>query len=261
MVIDPGVYELAFSYRDYGAEADFIEYLWQKNSNIENQCVLDIACGTGSHLIQFCSRGYETTGFDNNPDVVAYAKKKFKDQNLPIEVFKADMKKFETPKKFGLAINMLTSANLLVTNDDMISHLRSAARALEPDGIYIMEMFHPREYGFKADFPATTWEITQDDMILQCNLRHELASLDSIKQTQNTTMRISVTRDDKTEEYLNPRTQRVYLYQEFLSLVDSAGGFEFIEVYGALNSAVPLSNERRSWRMVPVLRRTDEEIS
>lgn len=260
MNISPEVYELAFSYRDYGAEADFIEYLWQKNSNIDNQSILDIACGTGSHLIQFCSRGYESTGFDKSSEVVAYAKKKFEEQDLPIDIFQADMKRFELKKKFGLAFNMLTSANLLLTDEDMISHLKSVAGVLEPGGIFVLEMFHPREYGFKADFPTTAWEITQDDVVLQCDLRHNLEALDTVKQTQKTTLRISLTKDDKTEEFLNPRTQRVYLYHEFLSLVDHAGGFEVIAVYGALNSAVLLSNERRSWRMIPVLRRTGDEI-
>jgi SAM-dependent methyltransferase len=259
--IDPGIYELAFSYRDFGAEVDFIEYNWQKNSATENPAVLDIGCGTGQHLIQFASRGYDCTGIDISPEVIEYARAKFSEEGLQIEIIQTDMRKFELPKRFGLAFNMLTAANLILTNDDMISHLRSVASVLDPGGIYILEMFHPREYGFNAEFPARAWEIIRDDVTLQCDLRYEQEELDPLCQCQKTSLRIVETRDGESKVYMMPRVHRVYLYLEFISLVANASGFEPVVCYGTFNSAIKLDNSRRSWRMIPVLRRTDDEGS
>lgn len=258
--LTPELYELAFSYRDYEAEVDFIELCWQRHASTDNTCVLDIACGIGEHLHQLCLRGYDCCGFDIDERMVEFATAKFAAEELPIEVWTADMRDFEVERPFGLATNMLTSANLLLTNEALENHLRLVARALEPGGIYLLEMFHPRAYGFGPDILAYAWEVQRDDVHLECDLHHQRKPLDPIRQCQETTMHIAVTKGGKTEVIEHRRRQRVYLYHEFRAIVGCTRNFEILDCFGAFNAGRKLDNSQRSWRMIPVLRRTEEDV-
>ena len=258
--LTPELYKLAFCYRDYEAEVDFIELCWQRHARTDNACVLDIACGIGEHLHQFRLRGYDCCGFDIDERMVEFAAAKFAAEGLSIEVRAADMRDFEVERPFGLAINMLTSANLLLTNEALGNHLRLVARALEPGGIYLLEMFHPRAYGFGPDILAYAWEIQRDDLHLECDLHHRREPLDPISQCQETTMRIALTEGGNTEVIEHRRRQRVYLYHEFRAIVGCTRAFEIVDCFGAFKPENRFDNSRHSWRMIPVLRRTEEEV-
>lgn len=254
--ISPEIYELAFSYRDYEAEVDFLELCFQEYSETENSRVLDIACGVGEHLREFCQRGYVIDGFDLDPEAVEYAKLKSTEEGLPFSVWGGDMRDFQVKEQYGLAINMLTAANLLLSNEDMIAHLRAVAKALDPGGIYILEMAHPREYGSPSNIPTYAWEIQRDDLYLECDLRHKTDPLDSIAQTQRYNIRVNVTEGEEVKTYYLERTYRVYLYQEFKALIECSGSFEWVSCFGSFHQNRHLDASQRSWRMIPVLRRS-----
>jgi ubiquinone/menaquinone biosynthesis C-methylase UbiE len=258
--IPPHVYELAFSYRDYGADCDCIEYNWQKHTRSENVAVLDIGCGTSPHLRQFASRGYHCTGIDLNGDMLQYARQTAEKMGLTADFVEADMIDFRLDGRFGLAFNLLTSANLILTNDQMISHLRSVARVLDPGGIYFLEMNHPREYGVIAEYPARAWEINRDDLTINADIAYDQDRIDPLRQTQAMTLNIDVMQGENEERYSVRRAYRVYHFLEFQALVRLAGGFEPVICYGAFNSSIILDNSRRSWRMIPVLRRTADPV-
>lgn len=255
--VSPEIYELAFSYRDYEAEVDFLELCFQEHCMTENTRVLDIACGIGEHLRQFCERGYPVDGFDLDAEAVEYARSKSEGEGLPFNVWTGDMRNFSVDEPYGLAVNMLTAVNFLHTNEEIISHLRCVAEALVAGGVYVLEMAHPREYGAQSGIPSTAWEIQHDDLYIECDLNHKQKALDPIAQTQGYTIRIDVTKNDKVSTYYLDRKIRVYLLHEFRALVQAAGGFEWVECYGAFNPERRLDNSKRSLRMIPVLRRIE----
>lgn len=258
--LSPELHELTYSYRDYEAEVTFVELCWQEYTECDNNRVLDMGCGIGEHTRQFILRGYECDGFDCDPEMIEFARKKLEAEGIKADIWHDNMHKFEVDRKYGLAINMLASANFILTNEEMITHLSSVARSLDTGGILLLEMFHPREYGFPKDNPLNNWEIYGDDFYLECILHFNQEPLDTISQTQRTTKKVTITRNETTEEILLDRKQRVYLYQEFRALVESAGGFEMVNCYGAFNPDRTIDNTKRSWRMIPVLRRTEGEI-
>lgn len=258
--LTPEIHDIAFSYRDYGNEVDCIEYNWHKHSDAESQAILDITCGTGIHLEHFCSRGYECVGMDSNPTMIRYCKEKFADIDKNAKFYENGCVNFDHNRKFGLAINMLTSANLILTNEHMITHLRSVAKALEPGGIYFLEMSHPREYSYNANIPTRSWEITRDNMLVRVETKFEGEQIDPMVQIQQSSVVVSIIKEDKEEVYCSPEIQRIYLYLELLSLIQNAGGFELVACYGTFNSSVEMDSSRRSWRMIPVLKRTEEVI-
>lgn len=74
--LTPEIFNLAFSYRDFGNECDHLEYNWQRAAETDNHAILDVACGTGGHIEQFCMRGYTCKGIDYDPEMIAFCKER-----------------------------------------------------------------------------------------------------------------------------------------------------------------------------------------
>ena len=255
--LPPELHEMTYGYRDYEAEVTFLEFCWQEFTKAESNRVLDIGCGTGVHMRQFLLRGYECDGIDIDEKMLDYARARFAEEGLAFNAMLTDVRNFEVKQKYGLAINMLASVNYVTKNEDFLAQMRSVRRALEPGGIYLIEMFHPREFGFPSDSPYNAWEIFEEDYSLECELHVNASPLDPITQCQRSTLRIEITRGDQVEEHEIERNQRVYLYQELQALVCCAGGFEIVACYGGFNPDRKLDDSKRSWRMIPVLRRLE----
>lgn len=254
--ITPEIFHLAFSYRDFGNECDHLEYNWQKATETDNQQILDVACGTSSHLEQFCSRGYSCAGIDYDQNMIRYSTDRFARTDFDISLEQKDLVSFSMERRFGLALNLLNTANDILTNADMIFHLKSVGSVLESGGIYILEMAHPKELGLAGQAPTRSWELFRDGQRVYAELRYDQERFDPIHQTRNVTLKVTVGNNGTEEGYAETRRNRIYLFQEFLALVELSGCFELVTCYGTFNSAVTLNDERRSTRMIPVLRKT-----
>ena len=122
------------------AEVDFILSLFKLPQNAR---ILDIGCGTGRHSIEFAKRGYEVTGFDFTPEMLAEARNGSAHANVEVEWIEADATTFVASPPYDLAICLCEGAfNLVGPNADPISHdlsiLRNAAASLKPEGHFVL---------------------------------------------------------------------------------------------------------------------------
>ena len=67
----PRYYEIAFD-MNRKQEVDFLTYCFRRFAQRPVKRVLDIACGTGPHLIRLGRRGYRMSGLDLSPENIAY---------------------------------------------------------------------------------------------------------------------------------------------------------------------------------------------
>jgi SAM-dependent methyltransferase len=253
--LTPEIFNLAFSYRDFGNECDHFEYNWQKATESENHKILDVACGPGGHIEQFCARGYDCTGIDYDPAMIAFCTERFANTPYSVSLHQKDLVSFELEETYGLALNLLNTANDILTNKEFVTHLKSVGAALDTGGIYILEMAHPKEISQQGQVPTRTWEINRESQIINAELRYSQERFDPINQTRDCTLQVRVENGDQDKIYTDTRKNRIYLFQEFMALVELAGCFEFVTCYGTFNSAVMLNDERRAMRMIPVLRK------
>src|SRR5690349_12451020 len=68
----PFLYDLAFSYRDYAAECDFLEELYARAPGRAPRSFLEIAAGPARHAVEFACRGLRGGALDLSPEMVAY---------------------------------------------------------------------------------------------------------------------------------------------------------------------------------------------
>ncbi|MFN2466387.1 MAG: class I SAM-dependent methyltransferase [Candidatus Dormibacteria bacterium] len=101
---------------------------------------LDLCCGRGRHSLELARRGFEVTGVDITPGYVQRAKVESSDEGLAgIEFVLADVRDFERPGAFDLAISLYTSFGYFKDLTDDRRVLTHAYNALRPGGALLVE--------------------------------------------------------------------------------------------------------------------------
>jgi SAM-dependent methyltransferase len=107
-----------------------------------NRRVLDIACGTGQLATLFLASGYDVTGLDLSPAMLAYA-----EENNRAAVaegratfVEGDAADFSFKQPFGLVVSTFDALNHLPDFDDLEGCFASTAAALVEDGWFIFDL-------------------------------------------------------------------------------------------------------------------------
>ena len=251
----PGLYELAFSYRDIPAECDFLlDVFARAKGGGRPVSFLDIAAGPAVHGREFARRGLACTALDNSAEMVSYGVSQAGRLGIPLEYVKADMASFALGRRFALAACMLDSLSYLHTNQAVLIHLKAVADVLEDGGIYVVELAHPAELFRRGPFTRSTWEIEDESGLLEVAWRPVEATFDTVSQCmQFDVVMKHTTRDGVVEELRDASLQRLFGWNEIEALVLASGCFEITHVYGALRADAGLGGG--AWRMIPVLRK------
>jgi len=251
----PEIYDIAFNYRDIFQECDFIEKKINLFLRTENSSVLDIACGTGCHIVELINRGYEVDGFDISPKMIEYATNKLTTQGLHSNLWIDNMASFKCEKKYGIAINILTGFNYLLTNNHVLSHLQSVADGLDSGGIYIIELNHPREFIVNKPSKTNAWIETVGDIEVEVDWDNERSSVDIITHQITSSPIIKVKDGNNSFTITMKDKYRIFLYQEMLLMIAQSNLFETLGTYGSFMLDNDFDNSKDSWRMIFVLRR------
>ena len=110
-----------------------------KNTLKPQGLILDLACGTGRHLISLSKGGYEVVGLDASLNLLKIAKKRWKDAQL----VRGDMRclPFKTGA-FSAAVSMDTSFGYLPSEQDDAQSLRELREALGQGSEVIVDVFN-----------------------------------------------------------------------------------------------------------------------
>jgi ubiquinone/menaquinone biosynthesis C-methylase UbiE len=111
---NPKYYEIAFGFRNIPREVDFFESVIKKFSKIKVKKVFELASGNSPYLEEWHKRGYRYYGLDLNPEMIDFTKKKARERNIEIKLFKGDINNFSlNGLKIDLAYVLLGSFYLI----------------------------------------------------------------------------------------------------------------------------------------------------
>ncbi|MET9297617.1 class I SAM-dependent methyltransferase [Streptomyces sp. NPDC003077] len=131
-----GVYDLFYLGRgkDYAAEAaDTADLIRARRPNAAS--LLDVACGTGTHLEHFAKEFTRTEGLELSADMLEHARARI--PGTPLH--QGDMRDFDLGRRFDAVVSMFSSVGYLRTTDELDAALASFARHLEPGGVTVIE--------------------------------------------------------------------------------------------------------------------------
>src|SRR6267378_2460507 len=148
----PRYYEIAFD-MNRRQEVNFLVHCFRRYARRRVHSVLDIACGTGPHLIRLAERGYHMSGLDLSPKNIAFLGERIADKGRTADLVVGDMTDFRLRQPVDAAICMQDSQGHLLTNEQLLSHLKCVARAVRPGGLYVFDRYMASSW---TD-PARSW--------------------------------------------------------------------------------------------------------
>jgi SAM-dependent methyltransferase len=249
------IYDIAFGFRDVPGECDFLISVCRKHRDSEPTSFLELAAGPALHTRELARRGLHACALDCAQEMVAYGEEQARQQSINIDYQQGDMVNFDLSRSFDLAAILMDSTSYLLGNDAVLKHLKCVADHLNPDGLYVLEMGHPKYVFDPNAMGENRWEMARDDTTVETKWGNKDDEFDPITQITLTTATVRVTRGEQVFSFEDTAPQRCFTATEFDALIRASGRFEVVTMFGAMDDAVPFDNTKKAWRMVPVLRR------
>ena len=135
-------YDAIYSFKNYERESERLDEIIRQYKNSSGNTLLDVACGTGSH-VNFLKKQYTVEGLDLNPKLLKQAKAK----NPDVIFHKGDMRNFNLGKQFDIITCLFSAIGHVKTRTKMRKAVANMARHLKKGGVLIIEpWFSPEQW-------------------------------------------------------------------------------------------------------------------
>ncbi|MCL6640855.1 MAG: class I SAM-dependent methyltransferase [Candidatus Rokubacteria bacterium] len=247
----PRLYEIAFDMNRKG-EVDFLAHCFRRYARRPVRRVLDLACGTGPHLVRLAERGYRLVGLDLSRRNIDYLRRRLAARGLQAELRVGDMTRFRLRESVDAAICMQDSQGHLLTNEALLAHLRCVARALRPGGVYVFDRYLASSWTNPAR--SWSWSRRRGGLIVRASFS-ALHDVDPVSQVFRERLTLEAVENGTRRVYRQTHLSRMVFPQELRALVALAGGFDFVQWFFGFKPHQVLERSRRPLLMVVVLRK------
>jgi SAM-dependent methyltransferase len=247
----PRYYEIAFDMNRKG-EVDFLAHCFKRYAKRSVRRVLDIACGTGPHLARLADRGYDMVGLDLSRSNIRFLRERLAAKGQHAELVVGDMTDFRLSEPVDAAICMQDSQGHLLTNDQLLAHLRTVGRNLRRGGLYIFDRYMASSWTNPAR--SWSWSRRRGGLIVRASFS-ALNDVNPVSQVFKEHMTLEAVENGTHRVYRQTHLSRMVFPQELRGLVDLAGGFEFVQWFFGFKPHQVLERSRHPLLMVVVLRK------
>ena len=128
-------YDKIYSEVDYEGEVNFIKWAVNKHKTSSSNFLMDVACGTGTHVEKLMDN-FNVTGVDISPQMLEIAIKKVPTANF----IQGDMKSLETESMFDVITCIFSAIHYNRNLKELESTLQNFYDQLNPGGILIFDL-------------------------------------------------------------------------------------------------------------------------
>ena len=111
----------------------------------ERNLVVELGCGTGIFTGLLSERGFDVTGIDRSPDMLAAAQRKNAAKGYSIPYLCQDMRSLDLYCTAGTFLSICDSINYLTTCRDLHRCFAGVRKFMYPGGVFIFD-FHTKHY-------------------------------------------------------------------------------------------------------------------
>src|SRR2546426_10455399 len=148
--------------------------------------------------MRLADRGYQMSGLDLSPRNIHFLRERLGAKGSPGELVVADMPNFRLGRPVDAAICMQDSQGHLLTNDQLLAHLRAVARCLRRGGLYVFDRYMASSWTNPAR--SWSWSKRRGRLIVRASFS-ALNDVDPVSQ---------VFRERMTLEAVENGTRRLY---------------------------------------------------
>jgi SAM-dependent methyltransferase len=110
----------------------------------EKGLALDIGCGAGSNAIYLAKQGYNVTGIDFIDKALEYARSRATQEDVQIELLKADILKWDCDNNFDLILDYGCLHGM--RGEERLTYRKRLLNWLVSDGDYVLSHFEKRHF-------------------------------------------------------------------------------------------------------------------
>lgn len=175
-------YDLLYKDKDYRGESEYIDKLISKflDKDKSKTTLLDLACGTGKHLLELSTMGYASlSGSDISKSMIDIAEKNAEAKGRKIAYYNYSFQEADKINQaYDVVISMFSAMNYLTTYADQSKTLSNIHGLLNPAGLFIFDYWNG--YAVTEGYsPVKVVKKKQDDAEI---IRISETSLDLIEQ-------------------------------------------------------------------------------
>src|SRR2546425_1449090 len=127
-------YDEIYHFKNYQKETEKIEILIQQHKKSSGTHLLDVACGTGNHII-YLKQHFSVEGLDFSPEMLRIARTKQPD----VLFHQGDMASFKLQNRFDVITCLFSAIGHAKTKARMRRAVRNMGGHLQPGGLMILE--------------------------------------------------------------------------------------------------------------------------
>jgi SAM-dependent methyltransferase len=131
-------YDALYEDKDYAAECDLVERVFQRFGGGRIERVLDLGCGTGGHAVPLAQRGYVAVGVDRSPGMLERARERGSAARFEL----GDVRELHLGETFDAVLMMFAVLGYQVTNSDAQAALHVARRHLSAGGLFFADLWY-----------------------------------------------------------------------------------------------------------------------
>jgi SAM-dependent methyltransferase len=213
-----GYYDLVYADKPYAEEARFLVRHLEAALGRPPRTLLDLACGTGRHAVEFAAMGIEVTGVDLNEELLAHARERAPE----IEFVAQDMCELDLgDARFDAVTCLFDSIGYPQSGERVIAALAGAGRHLADGGVLAVEFLHaPAMLLHAAPLRVGRWDTADGGELL----RVSQTRLDVPRQLMEVEYDLVELRSDGTYgRWREQQSNRFFSVEEMTVLMGAAG--------------------------------------
>ena len=223
---DADLYDL----RDEGYDDDYP--LTEQWARATGGPLLDLACGTGRMALRLAGLGYQVTGVDITPEMIAQARQKASQQARSIDWVVADARTFQLGKQFSLIYMLENAWQFFLTRAGQEALLARVREHLLPEGCFLFETRNltPRNVQYPRRLEPQKYQTPNGGQLVVADQQY----YDPMTQIQHYTNTFTFFGPDGRE--LREQLVRValrYVYPQEIEALLHYNGFEIRTCYGS----------------------------
>ena len=221
---DPETYDV----EDAGYEEDYpLTAQWARK---QGGPLLDLGCGTGRMALRLAAEGYEVTGVDITPEMLARARQKAAAQSLSIEWVLADARAFRLEQQFSFIYMLENVWQFFLTRADQEAMLARVREHLLPGGCFLFCTRNPSPRNLQeVRHPEGKLYALPDGGQL---VTAEEQSYDPMTQIQHYIRHLTFRHPGGQQEERALRVALRYVYPQEMEALLFYNGFEALACYG-----------------------------
>lgn len=246
------LYDIFYKDKPYKDEASFVHLCMKKFGTGRMQKILELACGTGTHALEFEKLGYEIVAVDYSPDMVARAKKKATSFSSKVDFRVLDMRDLAlSDGPFDAAVCLFDSIGYVRTNDALGRVFRSIHRSLRRDGLFIFEFWHaPAMLRYYEPVRVRRWPTSDGEL-----LRISETSVRHAEQISEVAYSVFELRNDGTySSFKETQYNRFFLIQEMAAWLEGSN-FIPLKFFAGFKPEENISDQ--TWHVVTVAQKKE----